>query len=64
MSARAAFEKLNDVIVAYAFGEKKTVEIHVKKAGIITEKLVREMFAKNKQIKFVSIEEKAVEKAN
>lgn len=46
------------MIIAYPFGDTKTVEVHVRKPGIITEKMVKEMFAKNKQIKFVSITEK------
>lgn len=49
---------MKDVIIAYSFGERKTVEIHVRKSGVITEKLVREIFGKNKQIKFVSLNEK------
>jgi hypothetical protein len=64
MSARRAFEKMKDVIIAYPFGDTKTVEIHTRKPGVITEKLVRETFAKNKELKFVSLEESVVEKAN
>ncbi len=60
MSARAAFEDMKDVLIAYPFGDSKTVEVHLKKPGVITEKVVKEMFAKNKSIKFVSIEDKAI----
>lgn len=61
MSARAAFEDMKDVIIAYPFGEKKTLEVHTRKAGVITEKVVKEIFAKNKTIKFISISESPVE---
>lgn len=52
------------MIIAYPFGDSKTVEVHTRKPGLITEKMVKEMFAKNKSIKFVSITEKLAEAAN
>lgn len=64
MSARAAFEDMKDVIIAYPFGDQKLVEVHVKKAGAITEKAVKEIFAKNKSITFGSISEKLAEASN